>query len=205
MPKLKLTYFDMNAGRGEVNRLAMAIGGIEFEDERIPFQEWAALKESTPFGQLPVLEVDGERLTQCNAISRYVGRLGGLYPDDALDGLRCDEALDAIEDIMNKIVPTLFIKDEEEKRQAREQLAEGPIPFYVTRLGKRLQDRGGEYFAGGKLTVADIKVCLWIRHIRSGMLDYVPTDIPDRLAPNLVEHFERVISHPAVVAWYEAH
>jgi glutathione S-transferase len=75
----------------------------------------------------------------------------------------------------------------------------------VKRFGEMLDRRGGEYFADRRLTVADLKVFLWVRYLRSGMLDYVPNDIPDRLAPNLVEHFERVNSHPAVVAWYEAH
>lgn len=205
MPKLKLTYFDFNGGRGEANRLAMAIGNIPFTDDRVTVEDWPSVKETTPFGQLPVLEVDGEQITQCNAINRYVGRLGGLYPEDPLEGLRCDEIMDAVEDVMNKIVPTLFMQDEEQKRQEREKLAEGPIPHYVRRFGEILHSRGGKYFAGGNLTVADLKVFLWVRYLRSGMLDYVPTDIPDRLAPNLVEHFERINSHPAIVAWYEAH
>ena len=35
MAKLKLTYFDFDGGRGEPARLALHIGGIEFEDHRI--------------------------------------------------------------------------------------------------------------------------------------------------------------------------
>jgi len=205
MPKLKLTYFDFNGGRGEANRLAMAIGNIPFEDDRVPTAEWPNVKDTTPFGQLPVLEVDGEKLTQTNTISRYVGRLGGLYPDDPLEAARCDEVMSAVEDVMGRIVPTLFMEDEELKRQEREKLAEGPIPFYVRRFSEMLESRGGEYFADGRLTVADLKVFLWVRYLRSGMLDYIPKDIPDRLAPNLVEHFERVNSHPAIIAWYESH
>ena len=30
------------------------------------------------------------------------------------------------------------------------------------------------------VSVADIKVFVWIRHLRSGALDHVPTDLPDR-------------------------
>lgn len=205
MPKLKLTYFDFNGGRGENNRLAMAIANIPFEDERIPPDQWPSVKDSTPFGQLPVLEVDGEKITQTNTISRYVGKLGGLYPEDPLEAARCDEVMSAVEDVMAKIVPTLFMEDEDLKRKEREKLAEGPIPLYVKRFGELLAAHGNEYFADGRITVADIKIFLWVRYLRSGMLDYVPKDIPDRLAPNLVEHFERVNSHPAVVAWYEAH
>lgn len=205
MPRLKLIYFDFNGGRGESNRLAMAIGNIPFEDERVPAKEWPSVKESTPFHQLPVLEIDGVRITQTNSINRYVGKLAGLYPDDPLEALRCDEVMAAVEDITKEVTSTFGIKDEEEKRKAREKLTAGPISLYVKRLGEKLEAQGGEYFADGRLTVADLRVFLWVRHLRSGALDYIPKDLPDRLAPNLVEHFERVNAHPAIVAWYAAH
>ena len=40
MPKLKLTYFDFHGGRGEPARLALAIAGIPFEDDRVPGSDW---------------------------------------------------------------------------------------------------------------------------------------------------------------------
>lgn len=205
MPELKLRYFDFNGGRGEAARLAMAIGNVPFEDERIRIEDWPNVKGTTPFGQLPVLHVDGEEITQTNTINRYVGRLAGLYPENDLEAARCDEVMSAIEDVMFQIVPTLFMQDEDQKRTAREALADGPIPLVVTRLGEMLERRGGEYFADGRLTVADLKVFLWVRYLRSDMLDYVPTSIVDDHAPGLVNHFEQVNAHPAIVAWYQAH
>ena len=65
-----------------------------------------------------------------------------------------------------------------------------------------LQSRGGEYFADGRLTVADLKVMVWVRSLRSGILDYVPADLPDKHAPKLVEHLERVLAHPKVAEYY---
>lgn len=56
MPKLKLTYFDFHGGRGEPARLALSIGGISFEDDRITPSDWPARKSDTPFGALPVLD-----------------------------------------------------------------------------------------------------------------------------------------------------
>ena len=44
MSQLKLTYFDMHGGRGEPARLAMAIGGIDFEDSRFAFAEFAEVR-----------------------------------------------------------------------------------------------------------------------------------------------------------------
>jgi prostaglandin-H2 D-isomerase / glutathione transferase len=204
MPKLKLSYFDFHGGRGEPARLALAVGGIPFEDDRVG-ADWSRRKGGTAFGSLPVLEVDGQVLTQSNAINRYVGRLANLYPNDAWQAALCDETMDAVEDIGTKISLTLFIADEQEKRAKRKALADGPIAFFLERLSRRLVERGGEYFADNRLTVADLKVFVWVRHLRSGNLDHVPTDLPDRIAPKLVEHFARVERHPAVREYYTRH
>ncbi len=202
VPKLELTYFDFHGGRGEPARLALYIGGVPFDDRRVKFEQWPALKPKTPFGAIPVLRVDGEELAQSNGINRFVGKLTGLYPEDPLQAAFCDEAMDAVEDISVQVVGTFSITDEEEKKARRQVLADGPIRFYLERLERRLEARGGTWFSDGRLTVADLKVFLWIRHLKSGTLDYIPTDLPDRFAPRLVEHFERVRAHPKVRAYY---
>ena len=43
--KIKLTYFD-GKGRGELSRLILAHGGAPYEDHRVSFAEWPALKPS---------------------------------------------------------------------------------------------------------------------------------------------------------------
>jgi glutathione S-transferase len=204
MANLKLTYFDFHGGRGEPARLALSIGGIPFEDDRVAFADWERRKEETPFGALPVLEVDGQSLSQSNTINRYVGKLADLYPSDPWQAALCDEAMDAVEDVVSEIVPTMFLP-EQEKKTRREALAAGPIPFYLTRLQRKLGERGGQYFAADRLTVADLKVAMLIQQLKSGVLDYVPTDLPDRIAPKLVEHHERVVNSQGVKAYYAKH
>ena len=103
MPQLILTYFDIDASRGEVARLALNIGGIAFEDRRIPRKDWAAVRDQYPFQALPVLEVDGRVIAQSNTINRYVGKLAGLYPRDDLQAALVDEVMAAIEDVTGKI------------------------------------------------------------------------------------------------------
>jgi glutathione S-transferase len=113
--------------------------------------------------------------------------------------------MDAVEDISVKVSPSFAIKDDEEKKRARQALADGPITLYLDRIARRLEARGGEWFADGRITVADLKVFVWIRHLESGNLDHVPTDLVDRVAPELAKHYERVGSHPGVKAYYEQH
>jgi glutathione S-transferase len=204
MAKLKLSYFDFHGGRGEPARLALSMGGIPFEDDRVAFADWERRKEKTPFGGLPVLEVDGQTVAQSNAINRYVGKLTNLYPSDPWQAALCDEAMGAVEDIVSKLVPTMFLPEEEKKTQ-RKALVDGPIPFYLTQLQQRLETQGGRYFAADRLTVADLKVFTFIRQLKSGFLDHVPTDLPDRIAPKLVGHYDRVRNEPRIRDYYAKH
>ena len=197
---LNLTYFDFHGGRGEPARLALFIGGLPFEDDRVPFSDWERRKLDTPFGALPILERDGQILAQSNAINRYVGKLTDLYPSDPWQAALCDETMEAVEDISSMIVATLFLP-EEEKKARRRTLVEGPLPFYLSRLQRRLEERG-RYFAADRLSVADLKVFVWIRHLKSGALDHVPTDLVDHVAPKLLEHYERIKNEPGVKAYY---
>ncbi|HTN49944.1 MAG TPA: glutathione S-transferase family protein [Burkholderiaceae bacterium] len=202
MAKLKLTYFDFDGGRGEPARLALHIGGIAFEDHRIAGKDWPALRDKTPFLAMPTLEVDGLVVSQSNSINRYVGKLTGLYPKDDLPALLCDEVMEAVEDISTRIAQTIGLP-EDAKKKAREELAAGHITRYLEQFQARLKAAGGEYFADRRLTVADLKVAMLIRWLRSGALDYVRKDLVDTVAPQLVKHFERVTSHPKIVEYYQ--
>ena len=201
MSKFKLTYFDFDGGRGEPIRIAFHAAGIDFEDHRIPFPEFMKTRGDMPFTCAPVLEVDGVNVTQSNSMLRYVGKMAGLYPEDDMQALYCDEAMDAIEDLLHQIVPTFGLEGDELKA-AREKLTDGWISVYVRGLGEILERAGGEYFADNRLTVADLKVYMQIRSLRAGTLDHVPTDLVDKLAPNLVRHEERVANDPTVTAYY---
>jgi glutathione S-transferase len=203
MPKLTLTYFDFDGGRGETARLAMHLGGITFEDKRIAGKDWPAQRDKMPFQALPVLEVDGKVITQSNTINRYLGKLAGLYPKDDWQAVLADEVMEAVEDISTKIGNTIFI-DDEAKRKAREALVAGPLPRFLQQIEARLKAGGGEWFVEKRLTVADLKCFLWIRWLKSGALDHIPADIVDKHAPLLAAHLERVKNHPKIAAYYAA-
>ena len=202
MAKLRLTYFDFDGGRGEPARLALHIGGIAFEDHRIAGKDWPAFRDKAPFLALPTLEVDGQVLSQSNSINRYVGKLAGLYPKDDLQAFLCDEAMEAAEDISTRIGQTIGLP-EDAKKKAREELAAGHLTRYLEQFQARLKAAGGEYFADRRLTVADLKVVMLVRWLRSGVLDYIAKDLVDTVAPQLVKHLERVSSQPKVAEYYQ--
>ena len=201
MTSYKLTYFDFAGGRGEAIRIALHAAGIEFEDNRLTFAQFSEIRSGIRFNALPVFEIDGTAVSQSNAILRYVGKLGGLYPDDDLQALCCDETLDAVEDVSQYIGRTLGLEGDG-LRAAREKLVDGWLTTFVKGLGGLLQRGGGRYFVENRLTIADLKVLMLTRWLRSGALDHVPADLVDRLAPNLAEHQQRIEAEPRVVAYY---
>jgi Glutathione S-transferase, C-terminal domain len=88
-----------------------------------------------------------------------------------------------VEDITNKIAATLFLPEEQKKAQ-RKALVDCAIPFYLTRLQQRLEAHAGRYFAADHLSVADLKIFVWIRHLRSGALDRVRLTCPIASRPS---------------------
>ena len=200
MANYKLTYFDFG-GRAEPVRIAFHAAGIEFEDNRLSFPEFGEARSRLRFNSVPVLEIDDTVVTQSNGILRYVGKMAGLYPENALQALYCDEAMGAIEDLLHYIVQTFGLEGEELKA-ARQKLVDGWLSTYVKGLGELLKRGGGEYLADNRLTVADLKVSMQIKSLLDGVLDHVPTDLVQNLAPALVAHNERVQNDPIVVAYY---
>ena len=72
---ITLKYFSI-PGAAEKVRLALWLGGVEFDDVRVPPAEWPDLKCHTPYGQLPVMSINGgPYITQSNAMLQYVGTL----------------------------------------------------------------------------------------------------------------------------------
>lgn len=53
----------------------------------------------TPFGMLPVLEIDGKVVSQSNAISRYLAKQYGLAGKDEWEALQCDVLVDTLGDL----------------------------------------------------------------------------------------------------------
>ena len=201
MSGYKLTYFDIDGGRGEVTRIALHAAGIEFEYNRISFPEFGEARGNMRFNAVPVLEVDGEEVSQSDAMSRYVGRLAGLYPTDPMQALYCDEVMGALEDLTHFTVQTFGLEGDALK-EARKQLVDGKMTVFLRGVQGLLHRGGGEYFADNQLTVADLRSFVQVRSLSAGLLDHVPADIVQTVAPDLLEHHQRVAADSRVIAYY---
>ena len=111
-----MVYFDIK-GRAEVPRLVLHAAKIEFEDQRIQFGEWPALKPSsqplfsksakppnlclftdTLFGSLPFLEYDGETIGQSMTIARFLAKKAGLMGRNDLEEAQISMVVDHVAD-----------------------------------------------------------------------------------------------------------
>ncbi|VDN38140.1 unnamed protein product [Cylicostephanus goldi] len=145
MVQYKLTYFEAR-GAAEVIRQIFALAGAEYEDVRIPRDEWPKHKSVSittnslfrnaiwpnakmPFGQMPVLEVDGQQLAQSFAIARFLAKkfgefiieghilqfltqscdFQGLTPKCPFEEAQVDSLMDQFKDFQNEVRPAFMV------------------------------------------------------------------------------------------------
>merc|ERR1719231_2050389 len=104
-PRIRYFYLDKRV-KGESIRLAMIVGGIPFEDIRLSYEEVHKMRASgrLPFSQVPALQIgdDPTLYGQSQALLRWAGRKGGLYPEE--HQLRIDAVTDTIVELFEHIV-----------------------------------------------------------------------------------------------------
>ena len=178
MPHYKLTYFD-TPGRAETIRFIFAQAGVEYEDCRLPRDEWPEFKPTTPYGSLPVLEVDGKMLAGSASIARYLAEEFGLAGSNAFENADIASIGDVIEDLSKPMLAVYVEKDEAKRTALQKSASEEAVPRYLRSLEKRAMGnncmRGWIY--GPNVTYADLAVYLIIHYIKQlfpGVMDKFP-------------------------------
>ncbi|XP_041982322.1 glutathione S-transferase 2-like [Aricia agestis] len=163
MPKTTLTYFPLKA-LGEHLRLLLAYGGEDFEDVRLDREQFMLIKSTTPFGQLPVLEMNGRKLAQSTALARYLGRKYGIAGANADEDLEIDQHVDFVHDIRSKAGTVQYEDHEEVREKKHAELSKNFYPVALEKLDAIIKKNNG-HLALGKLT--------WGDFLFAGVIDYV--------------------------------
>jgi glutathione S-transferase len=175
----KLHYFDID-GVAEPIRNAFRLSKISFEDVRLKFDEWQKTKSANPdkfiYGQMPVVEIDSVPYAQSIALLRYVGKLGGLYPTDAIEALKVDEIIDALGDISKKVSASSSLP-EAERVVARKKIAEEFIKPHLGFINKRVGSHG--FAVGDKLSIADLVIANQVNSLHAGSMDGLERTLAD--------------------------
>lgn len=201
---VKLYYFDM-PGRAEPVRIALHAAGIAFEDVRLSGAAgtWPQMKSEMPFGQLPVLEVKGQKLAQSIAVLIFVGHVAGLVPADVWAEAKILEAMLFAEEMAAEIIPTFRTQDPEQLKEQRAAVAKKVREHFVPAFDKLLVNNGDSgYLVGGGLTIADLHVWKMLEWFIGGRMDHIPTDLLDG-APRVKALFDRIGADQRVTAWQE--
>ena len=209
--KIRLFYTEIPFWRAEVSRLALYIGNIDFEDVRMTWREdFDTMIETgklpygvtSPFRQIPVMEVDGQVVGQTGGIARFCGKLSGLYPkNDDILAAQIDQILDAATDITNLVGLTMREKEPDKKKLARQKLSGETLPKWFGFLENLLKEnKSSEWFAGDIMSIADLAIWRLLGWIISGKLEHVPTTLLDTF-PYLTKLYTKVDSHPKVREW----
>jgi len=199
MSKPRLTYFDAPVSRGEECRLALHLAGVDFEDVRIKMADWPALKEQTPYGSVPVLELPGRgTFAHTNAILVLIGRRHGLHPADDFEAARHEGMMAHVEDLRARVSPTLRMA-EPEKKAAREALVADYLPAWARAAERNIVS--APFFGGEKIHVVDLKIHLAVRWFAGGKVDHIPATIFADY-PRLMGVHDAVRDHAGVKSWY---
>lgn len=173
-----MTYFNLK-GRAELARLILAQADVVYEDCRISKEEWESVKPTTPLGQLPLLEVEGESLAQSIAIARYLARQHGLAGKTEIAAAQADMVIDSLADLMGPVAAMMREKDEQKKAEMKRSFSCETLPGWLTMLERLLTRRGGKFFSGGELTWADLAVFNVIDNMNGRVADFNIQDYPN--------------------------
>jgi len=194
-PKLKLIYFN-SRGRAEIVRVVLAQGQIDYEDFRFERADWPSLKKTMPFGQVPVLEVNGQKIAQSKAVARYAAKLAGLYGDSALEAAQIDSLVDGVEDATRTLLANMRL-EEAEKKEKNDKYFREEFPTWAEYFEKYLKkaDGGKAFFLGKKVSLADVTFFVAMERILKQRPDVLDS------SPLLADLVKRVAALPRIAKW----
>jgi len=191
MPQLKLIYLNVR-GLGELPRLVMHYADVEFEDMRLDREQWMEMKSRTPFGQVPVLEVDGVQLAQSQAISRYLARRHGLAGKDDMEQAFADMHVDHIKDMMIAGRHSYTEKDPEKQKEYNAKYLTDVLGPTIKKLEETLAKNGSGCLIGSDITWADLAYYNFFTYSMDKMADLMKD------APLLKALIERIGNNPNI-------
>ena len=195
---IEIIYFSFPFWRAEVSRIALHLGDIPFINTQISREQFQKLKkeEALPFGQVPIMIVDGITVAQTGAIARYCGKLASLYPLDPLEAARVDQFIEGANDLTVAMWPSIWIKDAERRQAKRKEAVNVIIPKWFHFFEKSII---GPYCTES-FTIADIAMWRILGWFCEGILDQVPRDILDSY-PKLKVLYKTVGANSKIQDW----
>ena len=146
-----LYYFDGH-GRAEFIRLMLRKANVSFEDRRLSFEEWPAMKPMFPPGGLPCWDDGVNKLNETNSVGRYLAKKYGFHGKDAKQCWDIDATFDFLYECWNKMaIPTVSKNMEEETAKAYFEACQQ----LMDKMGAKLDKSKTKFLCGNALTIVD--------------------------------------------------
>ena len=201
MPTYKLYYFN-SRGSAEPIRFIFAQAGVQYEDVRLNENTWPEFKPKSPYGALPVLEMDGKMVAGSCPIARYLAEEYGLAGSSAFENAEIAGIVDVLHDFLLKGVPLASFgeKDETRKAELKKEFEEKHAPRYLGALEKRATENNSAdgWIYGAKVTYADLRASA-----QFGVMEHWQVMLPGMLDdyPALKKLKRSVENLPAIAKW----
>lgn len=110
----------------------------------------------TPFGQVPVLYIDDQPLSDSGSIVRFLSAKFGFQGNDLGDAAACEMVTGRLNDVFSKL--PFRVKDPKEKEEQTNSVWKEFILPTLQKLEEHFVKKNREYFVCDKLTYADISL-----------------------------------------------
>ncbi|CAD5216302.1 unnamed protein product [Bursaphelenchus okinawaensis] len=158
MVQYKLTYFNLR-GRAETARLILKYAGVDFEDFRFDSRDYVAEhRDEFPYGQVPILHVDGTVIAQSIAINRYLAKKYNLAGKDDIEQALVDSYVDFFTDLSNNVWPYIAVimgMQEGDQDKLKEKAVEHTENKFVKYFNKLYETSGSGFLSKSGVTWAD--------------------------------------------------
>jgi len=219
-PSIKLHYFKAT-GRGHQIRLALAAGGVEFEDVFPsgfpPSPEdratYAKLTNNNTTYAVPILTLDEgtdsqKVYIQSSAILRKVGKLGDLKmtlqddEDGDQEAYLTDRAIADADDLRTQGYKGFVVFGASQENA--DQYAKEILPKHIKNLENQFVSAGGDYWGGSStISLADVTLYDAIVFFGKNLIDGAE-GIENPIGPDLKAWIERVGSNERIKAYLES-
>jgi len=186
-------------GLAEMSRCILHYAGVEFEDQRITHEQWPELKSSTPFGQVPVLTVDGVQIPQSFAIARFLAKRHGLAGKTDVEAALLDAVADMNKDFTTEVSPYFMVaagRREGDKDKLYKEFFQPAVERHFPRLEKLLKESGSGFYGKSGVSWVDF-------HLASALVTaekFAPDEVKKH--PELIAHRDRVHALPQLKNYF---
>jgi glutathione S-transferase len=210
--KYELYYWPTIQGRGEYVRLALEEAGADYADVARGARGTAAMMKmmeqgGTPPFAPPFLKAGKLVVGQTANILLYLGARHGLAPKTEAGRLWVHQLQLTVADLVlevhdthHPLGPSLYYEDQRAPAKERtDEFWKERVPKYLGYFEKRLQDNGGAYLTGRRISYIDLSLFQIVDGLRYAFPKRMKAF--ERRIPGLVELHDRVAVRPNIKAY----